>query len=68
MTIGILYMTILFTTVNQVRQADLTSTFGLEEAFVDAVANCGPIFERCGSIGKDRRTQRSNKPFAMPRL
>jgi hypothetical protein len=32
--------------------ADLTSTFGLEEAFIDAVGNCGPSSTAAGALGK----------------
>jgi hypothetical protein len=51
-TLGILSLAILFATANSSAAADLTSTFGLEEAFVDAVANCGPSSSAAGALGK----------------
>jgi hypothetical protein len=51
-TLGILSSVILFATANWTAAADLTSTFGLEEAFVDSVANCGPSSSAAGAMGK----------------
>src|SRR5208282_757714 len=51
-TLGILSLAILFATANSSAAADLTSTFGLEEAFIDAVANCGPSSSAAGALGK----------------
>lgn len=51
MTIGILYDHS-FHNCKPSAAADLTSTFGLEEAFVDAVANCSPSLSAAGALGK----------------
>jgi hypothetical protein len=52
MTIAIVSMVILFATTRSSAAADLTSTFGLEEAFIDAVGNCGPSSSTAGALGK----------------
>jgi hypothetical protein len=52
MTFAILSMVILFAATKPSEAADLTSTFGLEEAFIDAVGNCGPSSTTAGALGK----------------
>ena len=52
LTFAILFTTILFAAPKPSAAADLTSTAGLEEAFVDAVANCGPSSSSAGALGK----------------
>lgn len=51
-TLAMLSMAIVFATSNSSTAADLTSTFGLEEAFIDAVGNCGPSSSAAGALGK----------------
>lgn len=53
LTFAILLVTILFATAKPSAAAGLTSTVGLEEAFVDAVANCGPSSSAAGALGKN---------------
>jgi hypothetical protein len=53
LTFAILFTTILFAAPKPSEAADLTSTFGLEEAFIDAVGNCGPSSSAAGAMGKN---------------
>jgi hypothetical protein len=52
--IGLVFgaMAIIFALVTPSVAADLTSTFGLEEAFIDRVGNCGPSSIAAGAMGK----------------
>jgi len=49
---AILSMAILLAASEPSAAADLTSTFGLEEAFIDAVGNCAPSSTTAGALGK----------------
>jgi hypothetical protein len=52
MTFAILLMVVLFAATKPSEAADLTSTFGLEEAFIDTVGNCGPSSSTAGALGE----------------
>jgi hypothetical protein len=52
LALALLLATILLSTTRQ-SAADQTTTFGLEEAFVDAVATCGPSSSAARVIGKN---------------